>query len=150
MNCSICHDIVVDEAYARCEWCRFGAPMEASLEGPSFLTGEGRNALGRAMSSIIMDNLKRQSASRFSRPVQQVDPTIKAVVDLHANHPISPQPITKDSIRDLNAEKTMTKMADALCKGLGVPKQYLGLSYSYDASTHVKYMMGWDNIWGKK
>jgi hypothetical protein len=38
MNCPICHDIIIDEAYARCEWCRIGAPMEAALEGVEWKT----------------------------------------------------------------------------------------------------------------
>lgn len=33
MNCVICFDIIVDEAYARCEWCRIGRPVEDALEG---------------------------------------------------------------------------------------------------------------------
>ena len=38
MNCPICHDIIIDEAYARCEWCRLGAPMEAALEAREWKT----------------------------------------------------------------------------------------------------------------
>lgn len=143
MNCPICHDIIVDTAYAKCEWCRLGAPMEAALEGPSFSIGEGRRALGEAMSGFITDNLKMQGIARSLLPVQQID-------RMGFTGPIVHVPTTKDSIRDLTVEKTVTKVADAVRKGLGIPKEYLGLGYDSHPSSRLKYMEGWNNTFGKK
>lgn len=68
--CPTCLDVHHDAEYARCQWCREGAPVEAALRGDELWF---HKQLAAAVGGLIRDRLDQQRQAQGTIPGVKIE-----------------------------------------------------------------------------